>query len=311
MTKAFTPPPLPPGSKLKVRWLDEFTGTALDTTKWKYHIGDGSDFGDKNNGWYNLEKQCYVSEAATIDPVAKCLVLTATASAEGCKNARDGKVNATSEFRSAKIVSTEAFGWTGTTPVLISVRVKVPMAERSFPAVWLLPSDPNEPWQSGKGAYGPWCTSGEIDIMEHLNKENKTYATVHFRVKDKSKPPPEAKLMSETDPQNTCARQSRSYGDFAAGNGPDSWHIYSVLWDPNYIKIFVDDKLVLDLKTGDWELGTGTGSPSAPFDKPFNLIINHAVGGTWVDTTSDKIKAPADYPASVMVDYVVVHDVER
>jgi beta-glucanase (GH16 family) len=319
MTKAYTPPPLPTGSKLKLRWIDEFAGASLDTTKWMHHIGDGSDFGDVNNGWFNKEKQCYVSEAVTIDPAEKCLLITASPMAVGgeCKNAKDGKVNKTSEFTSAKIITKDAFCWTGTPeaskPILISARMKVPLAERSFPALWLLPMDPAEPWKSGYNAsYGGWCTSGEIDIMEHLNKENSIHCSMHFEVKDKGKLPAGAKLADATaGSANMCARQTASYTDFAADNGPDKWHVYSALWDAKYIKIYVDDKLVLDMTNTNWELGGGkVGSSAAPFDKPFNLIINHAVGGTWVDTlVTDKTKAVADYPCAIAVDFVAVFDV--
>jgi TolA-binding protein len=56
-TKEFQPPPLPPGTKLVLKWSEEFTGTSLDANKWMVHQGDGSDFGMK--GWGNEELQCY------------------------------------------------------------------------------------------------------------------------------------------------------------------------------------------------------------------------------------------------------------
>lgn len=41
----------------KLKWSDEFDGTALDTTKWDYQYGNGSVFGVA--GWGNNEKQWY------------------------------------------------------------------------------------------------------------------------------------------------------------------------------------------------------------------------------------------------------------
>lgn len=275
-----------------MRWKDEFdSGPKLDDTKWTYHFGDGSDIGEV--GWYNKEKQCYTNEEGNIhiDPTTKSLVITAKIGGP-CKNAKTGE-SVKAAFTSAKIVHKEPILWKGkagaSTPVLISARMKVPLGDKSFPALWLLPHDKTNPWCSGCGKYGGWPSSGEIDIMEHLNKEMKIYATIHVG----------------PSPDKRAGFQKAV--ELPQGQGPDEWHTYSLLWDSTYLKTFVDDKPLLDVKVDEWAAISGNAQNKyAPFDAEMHLIINHAVGGRWPGLEEPD---PKDFPYSVYVDYVAVHDV--
>ncbi|MBO7942551.1 glycoside hydrolase family 16 protein, partial [Streptomyces sp. S9] len=79
----------------------------------------------------------------------------------------------------------------------------------AWPAFWMLGA--NLP-QVG------WPDSGEIDIMEHVNNEDRTYGTIHWR-----------------DHNGNYAQ----YGGNTALNVAD-WHVYAVEWDANAIRWYVD-----------------------------------------------------------------------
>jgi len=298
VTKQFQPPPLPAGTKLVLKLSEEFTGTSLDANKWIVHQGDGSDFGMK--GWGNEELQCYNADNLEIDP-KEGLVITAKLSNGGCVNAKN---NSPSDVKitSGKIVSKKGFMWGGkaggdTTPILVSARIKVPMAKSSFPAFWLLPMDDKMPWCSGCGKYGGWCSSGEIDIMEHINDELATHSTIFY-----------GGSLQVT--YENCDKKRMDH-KLPENNAPDKWHIYSVLWDAENITTFVDGTPVLRMKAGEWNTPKDPNNKYAPFDNEMRIILNLAVGGKWPFSFAPKEALPAALPYKMMVDYVYVHDVVK
>lgn len=80
------------------------------------------------------------------------------------------------------------------------------------------------------------------------------------------------------------------------------FHIYSAEWTKERIDIAVDGKSYarFDRKDGDSEA-------EWPFDKPFYLILNLAVGGSWGGQKG--IDADA-FPQRMEVDYVRVYEPE-
>ena len=54
------------------------------------------------------------------------------------------------------------------------------------------------------------------------------------------------------------------------GTPSDDFHLYSLVWTPATLKIFVDNVLLVQL----------TNSSSVPFDNPHYLLLNIAMGGT-------------------------------
>jgi beta-glucanase (GH16 family) len=297
MKKAFKPPPLPAGAKLKLVWVDEFDGTAIDKTKWNVIETDGSDFGVA--GWYNSEVQCYTSNPENLKVDGK-LTITATKGGK-CMNAKN-KTETTTAAASARIMTKENFMWKGTpgssTPILISARLKVPISKSSFPAFWMLPHDDATPWCSGCGKHGGWPKSGEIDIMEHINEEYVHYSTLHYG------PPPPAK--------HTSFQKYHKFLDTT--DGPDKYHTYHCLWDSEYIKTFIDQTPVMDAKPADWNQPPEKADKYEPFNNAMRIILNLAVDSTWVRAN---LKAPENVPTeltnlpySMEIDYVTVHEVE-
>ncbi|MDX2432029.1 MAG: carbohydrate binding domain-containing protein [Bacteroides sp.] len=150
--------------------------------------------------------------------------------------------------------------------------IKLPGTPGFVPAFWMLPLD---------DLYGWWPYSGEIDIMEHpTNEISKIYGTVH------------------TETYNLFA------GPLPPGSStidvPDAegaFHLYAIEWTPEKIDFFVDDQ-----KYFSFENDNGS-SATWPFNQPFYIILNLAVGGGWVGTPNESTV----FPAIMEVEYVRVY----
>ncbi len=296
---------LPEGMSMVLRWSDEFTpdpslkNGGIDEDLWRFHLGDGSDFNIPK--WANQEMQCYTDKPENIsvvpmedNPEKGKLVITALADDGPCKSAKSGTSN-TQKFTSAKIVCREPVHWVGTSgaskPVVVTAKIKVPVAAGSWPAFWMLPSTAEE-WCSGCGEYGGWVSSGEIDIMEHVNTETKSNSALH----------------SGGKPDVLWEGDNVKEGKLELGGKISEWHEHTLLWDSTYIRTYVDGKLNLDTKLGDWSSIRAPDNKYAPFDKPFNVILNLAIGGKW--PTPDGKAPPADgFPYKYEIQYVRVYDV--
>jgi beta-glucanase (GH16 family) len=153
----------------------------------------------------------------------------------------------------------------------IEVRAKLPEGKGTWPAIWMLPED----WK-----YGGWPASGEIDIMEHVGfDQNIIHGTVHTEAFNHGK--------------NTHK------GDkIPVNNVHSEFHVYSIEWSEEKIDFLVDGekyftftKLSSDYK--EW-----------PFDQPFHLIMNIAVGGNW---GGQQGVDESIWPQKMLIDYVRVY----
>jgi beta-glucanase (GH16 family) len=142
------------GQDWKLVWADEFDGDMLDTEKWSYMLGDGSDYG--NPGWGNNELQYYQEDNVKVADG----VLTITARRENVES---------SQFTSGRIRTIDKGDWTYGR---FEFRAKMPVGKGLWPAIWMLPTDED---------YGGWAASGEIDIMEYLGDDTtRVYGTIHY-----------------------------------------------------------------------------------------------------------------------------------
>ncbi len=160
---------------------------------------------------------------------------------------------------------------------MFEARVKVPEGVGYLPAFWLMATDEN--------IYGQWPRCGEIDIMEVHGSDTKTsYGTLHYG-----------------NPHG----QSQGSMTLDEGTFADRFHTFTVEWEPGKISWFVDGNLIHT--ENDWYSvteGQGEITYPAPFDQPFYIILNLAVGGTWVgypDETTDFENAKYE------IDYVKVY----
>ncbi len=137
-------------------WSDEFDGTEVDTTKWSFQLGDGTDY-FLPSGWGNNEQQWYTDQNATVADG----FLTITA--------REESVAQGFPYTSARLRSLRKGDWTYGR---MEMRAKMPLGKGLWQAFWMLPTD---------GVYGGWAASGEIDIVEYLGNEPDTVlGTIHY-----------------------------------------------------------------------------------------------------------------------------------
>lgn len=254
----------------KLIWSDEFDGTALDLDKWNIDEWDARVVND--------EDQAYTAKTRNLRVHDGHLVLEAHK--EDYRNA-----NYTSGRIHSKGKGDFLYG-------RIEVRAKLPSGQGTWPAIWMLPSDPfkyatlcqkGEKWQ-GNPNCDAWPNSGEIDIMEHVGYEmNHVHGTVHTK----------AYYWV-----NAEQRKGRILLDDVAQN----FHVYALEWTPDSILMFVDDThyFTYPRETADWQ--------AWPFDQPFHLIMNLAVGGMW-----GRAGGPIDdsiFPQQLTVDYVRVYELD-
>ncbi|OQP61755.1 carbohydrate-binding protein [Niastella vici] len=148
----------------------------------------------------------------------------------------------------------------------IEARIKMPAFSGIWPAFWMLGDN-----ISSVG----WPSCGELDIMEHINSENINYGTAHW-----------------SDPNG----QHASYGGNTGVTVTD-YHVYSIEWDTNYIRWFVDG-----VKYHEIYIGGGINGTSE-FQNNFFILLNMAVGGNWPGFNIDN----GGFPAKMYVDYVRVY----
>lgn len=154
----------------------------------------------------------------------------------------------------------------------IEVRAKLTRTAGFWPAVWMLPSEEQ---------YGGWAASGEIDILEVFGNDSFTvHGTVHF---------------GGESPRNTSAGGSYSIRlrDFSR-----AFHDFAIEWVPGEIRWYVDGNLYH--VQNEWY--TTAARFPAPFDQPFHLLLNVAVGGA--GGTPDN---SSRFPQSMEIDYIRVY----
>lgn len=152
----------------------------------------------------------------------------------------------------------------------IDIRAKLPKGKGIWPALWMLGNNIDAV---------NWPSCGEIDMMELLGQEpNKVYGTMHWGT-------------SAATHESKGTNYVLSSGDFY-----DEFHVFSMLWEQDSIKLYVDDHLYFSFSKGDV-----TGSPY-PFNNNFFFIFNVAVGGNWPGNPD----GTTDFPQRMFVDYVRV-----
>ncbi|MBT9486234.1 MAG: glycoside hydrolase family 16 protein [Rubrivivax sp.] len=271
-----------PGWKLV--WHDEFDGDQIDRTKWDFDIGNG--FYDYKNhawvpGWGNEELQYYTDAPANAS--VKDSLLTIRAQKESLHGCGYTSARLKTRRRDGTPLFTTLYG-------RVEFRAKVPWGKGLWPALWMLPQDDR---------YGGWAASGEIDLMEIVgDKPHEVLNSIHF-----GSVYPKRSLITWVHP-------------LPAGSTVSDWHVYAVEWEPGEIRFYVDD--VHTCSYNHWwscsRLEDGVGvepqGPAdlnpwpAPFDQPFYLVMNVAVGGNFPGAPN----AATQFPAELVVDYVRVYE---
>jgi len=265
-TSSPTPTPTDPGSGTgdwKLVWSDEFDDGAIDPAKWTFDTTNGTSVG--NPGWGNNELEYYTDRLENAKEEDGKLVLTAR------KELYGGMPYTSARLKTHGLFS-QAYG-------KFEIRAKAPTGKGLWPAIWMMPEE---------SAYGTWAASGEIDIMEGWgSKPNTVAGTIHY---------------GSQWPNNVYSGSSYNLPD----NGTIAdFHTYALEWEPGELRWYVDGRL-FSTKNDWYSKGAGQSDNyayPAPFDQPFYLIMNLAVGGNFDgDPTPDTV-----FPSRMEVEYVRVY----
>ena len=249
-------------------WADEFDGDGLDGNNWEVQTGDGSEYGLTR--WGNDELQWYTPDNLVVEDG----LLRVEARAE--------QVQPGFPYTSGRIRS---LGKLDFQYGRVEARIRSASGKGLWSAFWMLPSDDR---------FGGWASGGEIDIMEVVNAgtlDENYYASLHHGF---------------AWPLNQTTTESIGVADPAG-----DFHIYSIEWTEDYIRWFVDDRNFMTVNAEHWysyyyggeQEGYQAGQGAAPFDRPFHLLLNLAVGGNLPGDVG-----PGAIPTSMEVDYVRVYE---
>jgi beta-glucanase (GH16 family) len=208
-------------------------------------------------GWGNNELEYYTGRPENLFFQDGSLIIEARQESFGGRN-----------YTSSKIVSRgkKVFKF-----ARVDIRARLPKGKGIWPALWMLPQN---------NVYGGWPSSGEIDIMELVGHEaGKVYGTLHY------------------GPGPGSTTISRSYSLAGGATFNDEFHVFSLEWKLDQIKIYVDGNLFSTVNK------TDIGSATWPFNEDFFFIFNLATGGNWPGNPD----ATTNFPQWLIVDYIRVY----
>jgi beta-glucanase (GH16 family) len=246
-------------------WADEFNTNGLpDPGHWKYETGF-----IRNN-----EAQYYTAGRAQNARVENGKLII-EARKEHFSNpdyrpgSRRGRNRPFAEYTSASLTTRGTRSWKYGR---VEVRAKLPKGRGVWPAIWLLGDN-----ESRVG----WPKCGEIDLMEYVGFDPETvHANIHTG---------KYNHVRGTGKGDQC-RVEKPY---------DSFHNYIMEWRPDRLDFFVDDH-----KYFTYPKAPDAGKDAWPYDQPFFLIINLAIGGEW---GAQKGVDDSIFPARYEIDYVRVY----
>ncbi|WP_294301509.1 glycoside hydrolase family 16 protein [uncultured Chryseobacterium sp.] len=171
-----------------------------------------------------------------------------------------------SKYTSARLLTKGKFSFRYGT---VEVRAKLPKGRGTWPAIWMMSEDMKK-----------WPDDGELDIMEHVGyHQGYIHASVHTQ---------KYNHIMQTQKTDTLFVKDAS----------EKFHIYKADWSPEKIEVYVDDKKFFTYENKEKTPGAW------PFDKPYFIILNLAIGGFWggkegIDNTI--------FPQRFEIDYVRVY----
>ena len=259
-----------PAENLELVWSDEFDGEVLDTEKWSPNVWPPRKVND--------EDQAYTARPENLRVEDGKLIIEAHKEDYEGASYTSGRVHTDGkgDFLYGRF----------------EIRAKLPRGKGTWAAIWMLPSDPyrysttceeGEDWQ-GSSTCDAWPNSGEIDIMEHVGYQmDHIHGTVHN----------EAYYWTKWEQRK---------GRILIDGVDEDFHSYALEWTPERIDIFVDDSHYFTY------INENSGWQVWPYDQPFHVILNIAVGGEWGRSgggIDDSI-----FPQQMLVDYVRVYELK-
>lgn len=172
------------------------------------------------------------------------------------------------KYTSARLISLDSWQYGR-----IEVSAKLPEAKGTWSAIWMMPGG----WSFNDGN---WPDIGEIDIMEHVGHD---LGVIHASAHSKD-------YYWQIGTQKTATIKVK--------NASNKFNVYALEWTPDRLKAFVNDRLYFEYEN------EKLGESKWPYDKPFYLILNLAIGGAW---GSIKGIDDAAFPQTMEIDYVRVY----
>lgn len=239
-------------------WADEFDGNGpIDPTKWHHQT-------QLPNGgsWFNNERQHYTNRVDNSYVEDGFLHIVA-------KRENFTDQGETKSFTSARLNSKFAF-----TYGRVEARAKLPFGQGTWPAIWMLGKNVNEPggyWASTYGNTG-WPACGEIDIMEHWgNNQNFVQSALHT-------------------PSSFGATEN--HGGTFAEDVSNTFHVYALEWTPEEMRFSIDGAVYYTYAPN------SQNSATWPFDADQYLLLNVAIQG---QVASNFTQSP------MVIDYIRVY----
>lgn len=241
-------------------WSDEFeTIGPVNSNKW-FHQTQLPNGGS----WYNGEVQHYTSQ--TTNSYALSGFLNIVAIKENYTNQ-----GVTKAYTSARLNSKFAFKYGR-----VDVRAKVPLDQGTWPAIWLLGKNVNEPGAYFAATFGNtnWPACGEIDMMEHGITQSH----------------PVNYIQSALHTPSSSGNTSNIGGAIANNLGTD-FHVYSMNWSPSQISFLLDNVVYYTYNPAVKDASTW------PFDKEQYILLNIAMGGVagTIPSSFTQAKMEIDY----------------
>lgn len=171
-----------------------------------------------------------------------------------------------SKYTSARLLTKGKFSFQYGT---VEVRAKLPKGRGTWPAIWMM----SEKMRT-------WPNDGEIDIMEHVGyNQGYIHASVHTK---------DYNHKINTQKTDTVFVKDAS----------EKFHVYKLDWTPERIDAYVDNRKFFTCEN------TKKTYSAWPFDQPYFIILNLAVGGFWggKEGIDDSV-----FPQKYYIDYVRVY----
>ena len=246
-------------------WSDEFNstvGTGPTSSNWSPDLGDGCNTG-AGCGWGNGESQSYAACANKQDGNGSMIITSSTV-------AGDPSCTSNKAWTSGKFTS---YGKKHFSYGYFEARLKMPTGGGTWPAFWTLGTNINTV---------SWPLCGELDIMEFAgNSPFVNTSAVHYRN-------PSGSHEYKMGALNNSVALSQGF------------HNYGMLWLPNEVKFYIDDRLVVTVKKSDTGLTYWPFGPNAAGVNPkMYIIFNLAMGGSYGGAIQ-----PGYNKAAFTIDYV-------
>ena len=228
-------------------WSDEFDADgAPNTSKWTYDLGDGC---PNVCNWGNGEAQYYTDRSDNVKIENGILKITA-------KKENYSGYNYTSTRMKTQGKFSFTYG-------RVEVRAKLPTGTGTWPAIWMLGDNIT--------TVG-WPACGEIDIMEHVGKNQGTVQSA---------------MHTPSSHGATINHGSTYISDVST-----AFHVYTVEWSAQKIEFFVDD---ISIYTYDPSIKNNS---TWPYYRNQFIILNIAMGGGFggaIDSSFTESTMEIDY----------------